>query len=305
MKVATIVTAVFALLLGQLFVVQGQESVQPECTDPDFAWTFNRFHQSPCEVATTLGKACDSDYNIVLTVRKNWLYGLNNTNAAECLCNTMYYNLFSACGRCVAASHFYSWSNWQNENSCESVTASFPQTHGPGTDIPYWASLPLKDGIWDRIAARAAVSGSSTEPSSSTSTTVSTESTSSTSADPSQPSVPGSTHPSSPHSSSESTHPSHRVGVIIGSACAGVVALLASIIVFIVLYRRRIKNRADQGPNLSDTTCEGGSAAYTSIYTNQAIVQSTPFILYNPDDFSNVPECGVGRGCYVGGYHSG
>ncbi|KAF8267471.1 hypothetical protein EI94DRAFT_1730415 [Lactarius quietus] len=135
----SIPTGTFLSYLLLISSARAQVSV-PNCTDATLNWTFNSLQQNPCLVAATLAAECNNGY-----------YPGN-----QCLCNTVSYNLFSACSACQGES----WKNsseWLS-NCTPAVIANSGTFPGPipvGIRVPKWAyfAYGINDS-WDVTMAQ-------------------------------------------------------------------------------------------------------------------------------------------------------
>ncbi|KAI0330972.1 hypothetical protein GY45DRAFT_1345590 [Cubamyces sp. BRFM 1775] len=106
---------------------------------------YNKLGQSPCVVQANLESTCRS----------------NSHDTAQCTCNTVMYNIAAACTVCYAGA-IPSWSNWADENDCDSNPLQFPaQVSNQTQMIPNWAYLQLSDSKDFDLGAALAASDSS------------------------------------------------------------------------------------------------------------------------------------------------
>ncbi|KAF8274379.1 hypothetical protein EI94DRAFT_1782329 [Lactarius quietus] len=118
------------------------QATAPSCTVVSFSWSYNSLQQNPCLVAAYLAAVCD---NATFTIPP-LLPGNSYTGPSEaqgdnlCTCNTVFYNLISACDACQGSS-WIPYSNW-TFNCTSDAKASpgvFPMAIPAGTAIPKWA----------------------------------------------------------------------------------------------------------------------------------------------------------------------
>ncbi|KDQ18411.1 hypothetical protein BOTBODRAFT_143431 [Botryobasidium botryosum FD-172 SS1] len=105
-----------------------------------FDWMSNSKGQSPCLIAAYLGSACISSGEFTvsgLTGPGNQYAEPTSTSYTECKCNTVYYDILSACAICQAGLADL-WSDWILQCPKSMVlVGQFPYT--PPTEVPAYA----------------------------------------------------------------------------------------------------------------------------------------------------------------------
>ncbi|EJT99086.1 hypothetical protein DACRYDRAFT_118358 [Dacryopinax primogenitus] len=213
---------VLALLVGG---ANAQTSTNATCAST-YDWMSNAEGQSPCLVAAGLQGVCNNNKWFIPSLPSGTHYvGPTSPSLGTlCICNTVVYNLVSACAACQGG-EWVAWADWTSNCSVSVMTrGSFPGPVPGGTSIPAWAEVDTSlEGTWNAIEARG-VAGSAlpdTFPSSTASTTSTATATS-----------------TSPPSDSSKPN----IGAIVGGVLGGIALLLIAILVFLFL-RRRSKRR--------------------------------------------------------------
>ncbi|KLO16013.1 hypothetical protein SCHPADRAFT_938202 [Schizopora paradoxa] len=136
---------------------QGQQTAT--CT-PSNSWLDNVDGQSPCAVATALLLACagvDSSSIPPLPTGQ----GSYSNDLPQCSCNTVMYNLYSACAYCQGGepSDFRTWTQNCLSSSTPIAYMSFPNLSlGATVKTPLWAFTNVtSDGTFDLISIQDAV----------------------------------------------------------------------------------------------------------------------------------------------------
>ncbi|KAF8261134.1 hypothetical protein EI94DRAFT_1833470 [Lactarius quietus] len=221
----------------------------PNCTNETFFWTFNSLQQSPCLVADNLIAACINESYVIPALNGTVYVGpVNPSNGNLCLCNTVSYNLMSACDACQGAS-WITYSVWSTNCTANATAGTFPKPIPAGTRVPQWAYNNSTIGdSWNMTLAQLVgdspeVTGTS---STSTSTAMPSTSASSHSTSSSSPSTLSSS-PSTLSSSISTPHQTSKPRVNAGDVVGGIVgaALIAGIVLWFVFRRQRA--RSDMG----------------------------------------------------------
>ncbi|KAF8257088.1 hypothetical protein EI94DRAFT_1836099 [Lactarius quietus] len=162
-----------------------------------------------------------------------------------CKCNTVLYNLISACDACQGES-WINYSLWTSNCSTKATPGTFPEPVPDGTRVPKWAYFDSSIGdSWNLTEAEAI--GDSPEVTGTASFIAISTSTFSRSTLPPSASVPGSSSTLTSHSSSD-------VDAIAGGVVGGIViaALIAGFVLRFVIRRRRLR----YAPSATDTSHE-------------------------------------------------
>ncbi|KAN0139526.1 hypothetical protein V8E53_002642 [Lactarius tabidus] len=141
------------LLTGILGTAHAQISA-PDCTF-SMNWSFNSLQQSPCLVGAYLQAVCnDSTFSVPILQPEQAYPGPTDGNL--CNCNTVVYNLMSACGACQLGG-WISYQSWLYNCSNPATPGVFPKPVPDGTRVPRWAYMASFVGnTWDSSAAEAA-----------------------------------------------------------------------------------------------------------------------------------------------------
>ncbi|CAE6365822.1 unnamed protein product [Rhizoctonia solani] len=279
----------------------------------DAAWSFNSQDQSPCLVGAYLGAQCTTDnstpnpksYSKLITkggfvmlaygiysLSGDGPYGFGKDAANNCLCNSVMWNLLSACALCQGKLSG-TWAQWVMYCPNDLTTVGkYPVPLPVGVSVPPWAYYDFTiAGVFNAVLASqqtghessaiAAPTGTSTLASSATSTGTS-----------SGTSVP---KPISTQSQSSS-----NTGAIIGGVVGGVLGIgLICLIAFVLVRKRKHEEPATKYPETSHkpqvatqpnlaTPVAGHVAQYQFGTPNQPM--STPeYKPYDPSDPSTFP----------------
>ncbi|KAN0140944.1 hypothetical protein V8E53_001388 [Lactarius tabidus] len=283
------ITVFVSCLLLILGAARAQISA-PNCTDSSMNWSFNSLQQSPCLVGAYLQAVCnDSTFSVPILQPEQAYPGPTDGNL--CNCNTVVYNLMSACGECQLGG-WTSYPLWSYNCSSSATPGVFPKPIPDGIRVPWWAYMPSFVGnTWDGSAAEAA--GDSPEVTGSvvmTSTFIYSPTLLASSSSPTfSPTTSRSgssstfshTASGSGSSSTSTSHTSPNRSEMEGSVIGGIVgaALISGVVVWFV--RRR---RARCGPSIADTR---GEVEQPVAY--QPLTIKTPK-LYDPSDPTTYPK---------------
>ncbi|KAJ3775393.1 hypothetical protein FB446DRAFT_407780 [Lentinula raphanica] len=260
------------------------------------AWAYNSLGQSPCEIASILGQACDTQYTIpAITTNEHYSGPSTGPQASnQCLCSSVMYILLSACGACQGGT-FITWSAY--DNNCTGIYPTiFPVNIPSGTRIPHYAfqNVTAEDDFNPTEAESEAGSPESTG------TSPPTGSISSTSSATTSPTVTSSTSSQTKKTNS---------GAIAGGVVGGVIVLLLAVAALLFFRRRQRRLHRDRaviidpvddkprpfntgGPvsmsTLPDTIDSTGTGFHASIPTPMSM-PSAAMRLYNPSDPSTFP----------------
>ncbi|KAN0140945.1 hypothetical protein V8E53_001389 [Lactarius tabidus] len=202
----------------------------PNCTDNVFAWTFNSLQQNPCLVAAYLAAVCNSGSFIIPSLIPGNSYNgpSGADNGDQCKCNTVLYNLLSACDACQGQS-WIPYTVWTSNCTTKVSPGTFPSPVPAGTRVPYWAYIDISIGdSWNFSVAQ--LVGDSPEVTG-TATIIPT----STSKAPQSV--------TSSISSSSTSHHSSNVGAIAGGVVGGILgaALIAGVVLWLAFRRRHAR----------------------------------------------------------------
>ncbi|KAF8261132.1 hypothetical protein EI94DRAFT_1746644 [Lactarius quietus] len=238
----SITTSTFLSYLLLIGSARAQVNV-PNCSNETFFWTFNSLQQSPCLVADNLIAACLNESYVIPAINRTVYVGPGTPSIGNlCVCNTVSYNLMSACGACQGAS-WIPYSAWSTNCTTNATAGTFPKPIPAGTRVPKWAYNNSTIGdSWNMTLAQLVgdspeVTGTS---STSTSTAMPSTSASSHSTSSSSPSTLSSS-PSTLSSSISTPHQTSKVGAHAGGVVGGIVgaALIAGVVLWFAFRRRR------------------------------------------------------------------
>ncbi|KAI0260275.1 hypothetical protein BC834DRAFT_550588 [Gloeopeniophorella convolvens] len=308
-----------ALLLASAALAQINA---PGCST-SWEWSFNSLGQNACTVAAYLMATCNGGSFTVPALQTGNSYtgpsGADDGNL--CKCNTVVYNLISACDACQGST-WITWSQFSANCTKTEPPSSFPNPVPAGTSVQKWALLdPTPENNWDastafstgdlpEVAAGTSISGSGTSSNPGSSSNPSVSSPSASGFSPATPSGSGSGSDTSPRPSSIQGHKSSNTGAIVGGAVGGVVAAALAAIGFIFWWRRR--QQQQQAPSAAfvvdpvvgnemayggGTGLEAGMAETKPSQLSAASLgqpptpepPTTPMKLYDPSDPTTFP----------------
>ncbi|KAI9455006.1 hypothetical protein BJY52DRAFT_692433 [Lactarius psammicola] len=212
-----------ALLPYLLLVTSARAQVSaPNCSDSTYAWSFNSLQQNPCLVTAFLAAVCNNGVFSIPTLLPGRSYTgpSGPDNGDICKCNTVVYNLISACDACQGES-WIPYSQWSFNCTTRANPGTFPEPVPSGTRVPHWAynDSSINDS-WNISAARLA--GVSPEVTGTASI------------------VPTSTAAQSTLTSNHSSN----TGAIAGGVVGGIIGaiLIAGVVVWFSIRRRRARS---------------------------------------------------------------
>ncbi|CAE6429373.1 unnamed protein product [Rhizoctonia solani] len=212
-------------------------------------WTLNSRGQNPCLVAAYLNAPCTPD-NVIdvpsLGEGEGGYYTINASTVDICICNSVVWNLFSACALCQRGVSI-SWRQWRAPCLDNMVNVGkYPVSLPAGVSVPSWAYYDFTaTGIFNHITASqqsgpesSAISGpTSTDSLAPTLVSTATGANGSTS-------IP---NPNKSQSGSSST-----TGAIIGGVVGGVLGIgLLGLIAFVIVRKRKPEAPAIKYPETS------------------------------------------------------
>ncbi|KAH9956714.1 hypothetical protein BC827DRAFT_1385884 [Russula dissimulans] len=219
----------------------------PNCT-AGLQWSYNSLGQTPCEVTAYLVGVCTGDVFLIPPIGSVPFYFGPDTQLesdAGCLCTTLVYSLFSACGACQGSA-WMKWSQW-SYNCSEGLSNEYPYPIPDGTRVPHWAYLDvITADTWNITAAENA--GDSPEDSPSSFSQIQTLSVTASVAS-SQSSL--STH-------GNNLHARQIVPIVVG--VLGTAMLIT--VIFWCFWRRRWRSEVQLSPWVVDNVAHMAEAAY-------------------------------------------
>ncbi|KAH9066328.1 hypothetical protein EDB87DRAFT_708702 [Lactarius vividus] len=197
----------------------------PDCTDSTFTWSYNSLQQNPCWVAAYLAAVCNNNTIIITALQPQHYYtGPSGPDDDDiCKCNTVVYNLISACDACQGES-WIPYSVWSFNCTTKTTPGYFPKQIPASTRVPHWAwayNTSDNGDNWNWNITVAQLVGLSPEVTGTASTSISTVA----------PSTLTSNHNS-------------NAGAIAGAVVGGVIgaALIVGVIVWFSIRRRRARS---------------------------------------------------------------
>ncbi|KDN49302.1 hypothetical protein RSAG8_02004, partial [Rhizoctonia solani AG-8 WAC10335] len=207
----------------------------PTCASSAPTWWNNAQGATPCEVYQSILDVCG--YTVPSISNSDSYYPV--TLAQLCMCNTVAYNLGSACQDCQRGSTdqgilFALYT--AGGDSCVASITSLPTSVNPAQQIPEWALQDTSTSFWSYTGAQSIANSTATTTATATvtSTTRTMEATETlTLSDPTA---------SETAAPLPSTSKSTNAGAIGGGVAGGVVLLLLGIGLLLFLRRRRAQN---------------------------------------------------------------
>jgi len=143
--------------------VQPQGSTTAECISPDYDWMMNTLGQNPCLVAAYLFSQCSGKPWSIDALPPGSTASYNNPSQEDanlCQCNTVAYDLISACSICQAH-NVIQWIQWiQNCPANLTVVGMYTETVPSQTSIPSFAFWdPTTLGFFNVTAAHSLATG--------------------------------------------------------------------------------------------------------------------------------------------------
>ncbi|KAH9038682.1 hypothetical protein EDB83DRAFT_2318490 [Lactarius deliciosus] len=279
---------------------------------PTFMWaaftidtqSFNTIGQNSCSVAAYLLGTCDGgEFTLypILNSSFSYLGPPEDQGANLCFCNTVTYNLLSACSVCQGAG-LRTWSDYSHNCTKTMDPSTFPNPIPPDTRVPQWA---LRDvtlvNLWDATTAfniggrplflygfRLTERLSSDTPEILPGSLIGTSSSSSVS--PTSSTSSSAPTPTSPVSTSSGG--GSNAGAIAGGVAGGVVALAAIAGLLFVFRRRQQRAQAPSAAFLGNEISPPPSASSMSKVppaSSYGHTQGSRMTLYDPDNPSTYP----------------
>ncbi|KAH9169670.1 hypothetical protein EDB89DRAFT_1449003 [Lactarius sanguifluus] len=283
----------------------------PDCS-LSWKWTFNTLGQNACTVGAYMMATCNGGAFTIDALQPGYSYtgpsGIDNANL--CKCNTVTYNLISACDACQGAT-WITWSEYSFNCTRTLTPSTFPNAVPSGTVVPQWALLDhTNENLWNATTAfvvgdtpeiqPGSLIGTGTAASGSVSSTTSTASRSGSSSR--SGSTTSSSTSSSPFSSpTSSSRSKSNTAAIAGGVAGGVVAVAAVVGLLFFFLRRRPRPQAPSAAFVVDGATPPPSATQHMSQVHQVQMHSddgttyvpgtpiTPMKFYDPSDPSTYP----------------
>ncbi|KAG8744914.1 hypothetical protein FRC10_009284 [Ceratobasidium sp. 414] len=207
-------------------------------------WSFNSLQQSPCLVSAYLSAQCTSDDDwLVPEIGTEGPYSPPSGQYANlCRCNSVQWNLLSACSLCQGGPSG-SWMDWMGNCSASVVNvASYPLPIPSGVAIPHWAYYDFTG-----INIFNAATGPESSPAAIASSTPAYSSVGFTASY--SVAVPSATPlPSGPKSNSSG----NNTGAIVGGIVGGVLGVAVLVLIAVMLVRKSKQSPAKIEPQNQD-----------------------------------------------------
>ncbi|KZP19552.1 hypothetical protein FIBSPDRAFT_862691 [Athelia psychrophila] len=115
-------------------------STYPSCL-PKYSWMNNTLGQNPCAVALYAQDVCGGDWSIDSLAGPGYYYpGPSASSQSMCMCSTVAFSLFQACGVCQNGTTT-TWAEWTSNCSTVALTQGYPVPIPQNTSFPAWAYL--------------------------------------------------------------------------------------------------------------------------------------------------------------------
>ncbi|CUA72203.1 hypothetical protein RSOLAG22IIIB_00866 [Rhizoctonia solani] len=227
----------------------------PTCASGAPTWWNNAQGANPCEVYQSVLDACG--YTVPSISNNVSYYPI--TSAQLCMCNTIAYNLGSACQDCQRGSTdqgiLFSLYTTGGDSCIVTPTSSLPTTVNPAQQIPEWALQDTSTSFWSYIVSQSIANSTASTSAAATSTSTATMGVTETLT----LSDPTASETAAPL---PSTSKSTNAGAIGGGVAGGVVFLLVVIGLLLFLRRRRAQN--SRGKTETSVGAIGGRSGSTS-----------------------------------------
>ncbi|KAI9452878.1 hypothetical protein BJY52DRAFT_1291508, partial [Lactarius psammicola] len=304
----------FAALTSSLVLLAASDFVVAQINAPDcslsWKWSFNTLGQNACTVAAYMMGTCNGGAFTIDALQPGFSYtgpgGVDNANL--CKCNTVVYNLISACDACQGAT-WITWSEYSFNCTRTLAPSTFPNPVPSGTRVPQWALEDnINENLWNATTAftigdtpeiePGSLIGTGTSASGSVSPTTSTASRSGASSSSSSSSFPSPT-PGSSSSSSSGSGSKSNTAAIAGGVAGGVVAVAAIAGILFYFLRRRSPPQAPSAAFVVDGVTPPPSASQHMNQVRPPVSDDgtsympgtpvTPMKFYDPNDPSTFP----------------
>ncbi|OAX34684.1 hypothetical protein K503DRAFT_774301 [Rhizopogon vinicolor AM-OR11-026] len=238
-----------------------------------FDWMNNSLGQNPCLVGSYLVSECLNQTLGIGPFIGSPYTGPTLDTANDCLCSTVTYSMFAACGTCQNTT-VESWSVWSfNCSTSLKHYSVYPLNIPNGTAVPQWAYLDVTNDMFNATAAQQ--DGDSPESTSTQvqSTTSIISSTTSVSASLTSSTIGATTQ------SLTSNVKSSSVEAIAGGVVGGVIAgiAIAGIVAWLFVRRRR------------STKARALSAVFSDSSVGPSVYMTRELRLYDPSNPSTFP----------------
>ncbi|CEL59240.1 hypothetical protein RSOLAG1IB_03173 [Rhizoctonia solani AG-1 IB] len=259
----------------------------------DEPWSFNSQGQSSCLVSAYLGAQCTTDNTYgIYALTDNGPYGFGTDAANNCLCNSVMWNLLSACALCQGKLSG-TWAQWVMYCPTNMITVGkYPLPLPTSVNVPSWAYHDFTTaGVFNAVIAsqQSGPESSAIAASTGASTLAPTATSTGTGIVTSVPNPPPTQSPSS-----------SNTGAIIGGIVGGVLGIgLIGLIAFVLVRKRKHDEPALKYPEAgykpqtttqpNTTTPIIGQITPYQINTSNQPVSTPEYKPYDPSDPSTFP----------------
>ncbi|KAN0140948.1 hypothetical protein V8E53_001392 [Lactarius tabidus] len=263
------------LILVSPLAVRAQLSA-PNCTDSSLAWSYNSLQQNPCWIVAYLAAVCNGgSFIIPALLSQNSYSGPTGSDDSDmCKCNTVVYNLISACDACQG-SPWVPYSLWTSNCTNKANPGTFPEPVPAGTRVPKWAYIDSSIGDSWNISQAQAVGDSPEVTGTASNIHMSTS---------------GISHstltPSSSTSTSTSQHHSSDAGAIAGGVIGSLLG--AGLIIGVIAWYLIRRRRARSAPSTAYLSLHGSENDHWQPLPYPPTIE-TPR-LYDPSDPTTYPS---------------
>ncbi|EIW84647.1 hypothetical protein CONPUDRAFT_134612 [Coniophora puteana RWD-64-598 SS2] len=269
--------------LGRMAGAQSTNVTCPSSMD----WAKNSLGQNPCLMGAYAYEPCDGSIEVATLPDGNVYAGpFSSNDSVACLCNTVTYYLFAACGACQNHSA-QAWNAWSNFcNSSGPYIQVYPAGVPAGTAFPPWAYLPIVSNSWDQDLAvqnASAVAAAASQSAAISSSSVAAVSATSVAASLSNAAIASSLSALQASSTGGSSHHSNA-GAIAGGVVGGI-AGIGLVIGAVIFFLRRSSKKAQN--EYADPRHSQPDMYQPSVNPSNN-PRETKF--YNPDDPTTYPQ---------------
>ncbi|CAE6386000.1 unnamed protein product [Rhizoctonia solani] len=289
--------AAIGLLAAQVYAQT--EPIWSNVTCTDQLWSLNSNDWSPCLVSAHLSAQCTTDNTWgVPAIGADGPYSPpNGTYANRCRCNSVQWNLLSACSMCQGG-QAGTWQRWTvNCSSTVTTTANeggYPLPIPNNVLVPHWAYYDFTlSGIFNAVIASQQTGPESSAVSAPTST--------SNPASNTTPAVPSATSTNITNGGGESQSSGSNTGAIVGGVVGGIVGIALIAVVAFVVVRKNKQNQNKGAEGQYDQSqyspqVPGGGAPMMGQYqpaaqhSGMSAVTGSEYKPYDPSDPSTFPN---------------
>ncbi|KAH9980992.1 hypothetical protein BGW80DRAFT_1441597 [Lactifluus volemus] len=268
---------VFFLTFSSILLITSSACAQitaPNCTGTAFPWMSNSLGQSPCLVAAYLAAVCNNGaFDIPPLFPGNSYRGPDGQDETDlCKCNTVVFNLISACDACQG-SPWTTYSEWSYNCTIKAPEGTYPKGVPVGVRVPKWAyHNPVPSDSWNIASVKLIGDSPEVTGTASFASGVST---------PTVTLASKSSSTSSPSSSKSNSSTGAIAGGVVGGVAAA--SIVAAVVAWFVIRRRR----AHAAPSTAFRGDKNSDMGQT-VEPFPLFIEAPPR-LYDPSDPSTYP----------------